>query len=59
VTGKLLAVRCGDCDGQVVAAHGPYRNEAGRRICAVCNVRRQPELAAIITTTLASFGRSR
>lgn len=35
---------CANCDGPVIAAHGPYFNGDGDRICAVCDVKGDPVL---------------
>lgn len=44
---------CATCGGSVIASHGPYANDAGERICAICDVKRDPELFAIMAGALA------
>jgi hypothetical protein len=51
----LAPTWCPGCSGPIHAAHGPYHDGAGERVCAICHARANPELADAITRALRSL----
>lgn len=50
---------CANCDGPVIAAHGPYFNGDGARVCAVCDVKGDPVLGPAMVEGLRRIRRQR